>query len=151
MLGIMKKLVTLLLTIGVFMIAAETTYAQENYGGVLNTFVKFGDDASIGAHYEIQVASSVTVSPEARIWFNDENTIALGGRADYYFDELLGLVEPWDIWGGVDAGIITNGDDDFDLNIHIGFEYKLSDTLGLVLELGGGSTTSGGIGLSIRL
>ena len=145
----MKNLVLLvLLSLG---LGIYSVSAQENYGGAINAFVKFGDNSSISANYEFQVANNVTVSPEARIWFSGENDLAIGGRADYYFDSLLGLNEPWDIWGGADAGFVLGDGDDFSINLHIGAEYKFNETWGLILEFGGGTTTAGGIGVGIHL
>lgn len=147
----MKNIFTLLFAAGLFFALSGTAQAQENYGGALNAFVKFGDNSSISANYEFQVANSLTVSPEARVWFSGDNNLALGGRADYYFDSLFGLNEPWDIWAGVDAGFITgDGDDDFSINAHIGVEYKISDFIGIIAEFGGGTTTAGGIGVGFH-
>ena len=146
----MKNIFTLLLAAGLFIALSGNIYAQENYGGALNTFVKFGSNSSIAANYEFQVAPSLTVSPEARVWFSGDNNLALGGRADYYFDSLLGLNEPWDIWAGVDAGFITGDGDNFSLNIHAGVEYKINDLIGIIAEFGGGTTTAGGIGVGFH-
>ena len=103
----MKNLITLFLAASLFIVFSENVQAQEKYGGALNTFLKFGSNASLAANYEFQVAPSLTLSPEARVWFSGDNNLALGGRADYYFGSLFGLNEPWDIWAGVDAGFIT--------------------------------------------
>ncbi len=146
----MKNLVTILLFGCLFLGLSNYSFAQENYGKVLNGFVKFGDNSSVGGNYEFQVAPSITVSPEAVISFGTDDWIALGARADYYFDSLINLVEPWDIWAGVDAAIIVSGDDSFTLNIHAGVEYKFNDTWGLIAEFGGGKTSSGGIGVGIH-
>ena len=127
--------------------------AQENYGNALNTFIKFGSNSSIAANYEIQVARDITLAPTARIWFSGKNTFALGGRGDFYFDRLFGLASPWDIWAGADAGFVVSGDtnkDDFNLNLHAGVEYKFSNAFGIIFEFGGGSTSSGGIGLAFH-
>ena len=146
----MKNLVTLFLAAGLFIALSGNLHAQENYGGALNAFLKFGDNASISANYEFQVAPSLTLSPEARIWFSGENDLAIGGRADYYFDSLLELVEPWDIWAGIDASFISGDGDDFGLNAHLGVEYKISDFIGIIAEFGGGTTTAGGIGVGFH-
>lgn len=147
----MKNILTFLLAGGLFLALSGNVFAQENYGNALNAFVKFGDNSSLAANYEFQVAPSLTLSPEARVWFSGDNNLALGGRADYYFDSLFGLVEPWDIWAGVDAGFITgDGDDDFSLNIHAGVEYKINDFIGIIAEFGGGTTTAGGIGVGFH-
>jgi len=146
----MKKLFNLFLAAGLFFALTGNLQAQENYGNALNAFVNFGENASISANYEFQVAPSLTLSPEARIWFDGDNDLAIGGRADYYFDSLLGLVEPWDIWAGVDASFISGDGDDFGINAHIGAEYKISDLIGIIVELGGGTTTAGGIGVGFH-
>lgn len=145
----MKNLCTICLLAGLFFAVSATTFAQENHGGALNLFVKFGDNSSISANYEFQVHPDITVSPEARIWFSDGG-LALGARADYYFDRIFNLKEPWDIWGGADAGFIIDGEDNFSLNLHAGAEYKFNETLGIILEFGGGTTAAGGIGLAVH-
>jgi hypothetical protein len=147
----MKNFVLCLLILGLFLSFTENALAQEDYGNTLNAFVKFGDNSSVAAHYEFQVAPSLTVSPEARIWFSGVNELALGGRADYYFDSLFSLAEPWDIWGGVDAAFLSgDGNDDFNLNAHIGVEYKIDDFIGIIAEFGGGTITAGGIGIGLH-
>ena len=148
----MKKIYTFCLHAGLFLALSGSVYAQENHGNALNLFVKFGDNSSVSANYEFQVHPDITVSPEARIWFSDGG-LALGARADYYFDRLFNLAEPWDIWGGADAGFIVSGGDDkddFSLNLHAGAEYKFNDTWGIILEFGGGTTAAGGIGVGIH-
>ena len=147
---LMKNVFRLLMAAGLFLALSSQSYAQENYGNALNAFLKFGDNASIGGNYEFQVAPSLTLSPEARIWFEGDNNLSLGGRADYYFDSLLGLVEPWDIWAGVDAGFSTGDGADFSLNAHLGVEYKITDFIGIILEFGGGTTSSGGLGVGFH-
>ncbi len=153
----MKKLCKTLLLGVLFVALSGTLYAQEtsqeNHGNTLNAFVKFGNNSSISAHYEFSITQDITVSPEARIWFSGENDLAIGARGDFYFDRLFKLAEPWDIWGGVDAGFVISGDenkDDFNLNLHAGAEYKFNDMWGIILEIGGGTTAAGGIGVGIH-
>ena len=140
-----------MLAAGLFFALAGNSYAQENHGGALNTFFKFGSNASISANYEFQVANNITVSPEARFWFSGDNDMALGGRADYYFDSLFGLNEKWDIWAGVDAGFLIGDGDSFTVNAHAGVEYRISELIGIIAEFGGGVTSSGGIGVAFHL
>ena len=149
----MKNIYALCFLVALFFAATGTTLAQENHGNALNVFVKFGDNSSIGANYEFQVHPDITVSPEARIWFSGKNNLAIGARGDYYFDRLFKLKEPWDIWGGVDAGFVISGDDDkddFAINLHAGAEYKFNETWGIILEIGGGTSTAGGIGVAVH-
>ena len=146
----MKKLVTLLLFAGLLLGLSNTAFAQETYGGVLNAFVKFGDNSTIGANYEFDIADNITISPEAKISFSNDAFIALGGRADYYFDSLFNLEEPWDVWAGVDSAFIISGDRSFEVNAHTGVEYKLNNTWGILAEFGAGSVISGGVGVGIH-
>ena len=143
----MKKSLKLLAFGFLFLASGLSISAQENYGNTLNGFLKFGDKARIGAYYEIQIVDNFTLSPEIVLPFNFSD-VKLGVRADYYFDNLLKLKEPWDIYAGLDSGIIVGGDDNFDLNIHAGAEYKFHKNWGVVAEFGGGSTTTGGIGMA---
>jgi len=147
----MKKLFTLFLFSSLFLGLSNITYAQEDYSA-LNVFIRFGNNSKINAHYEIPVTKNITISPSVVLPFNFDY-VSLGGRADYYFDSLFKLQEPWDIWGGVDAGFIVggdSGDDDFSLNLHAGVEYKITETFGIIGEFGGGTTSFGGIGVGIH-
>ncbi len=143
----MKKITITLLFVGLFFGFSGSVFAQENHGGALNAFVKFGSNSRIGANYEIQVLKNLTIAPEVIVPF-DFDYFVLGARADYYFDGLLKLPTAWDIYAGVDTGIIVNGDDSFDFNIHGGVEYKFAENWGILGEFGGGTSTTGGIGVA---
>lgn len=144
----MKYLPTLFLVSLCFMVMPNKTIAQENYNA-LNLFVKFGNESRINAHYEITVGKSITLSPSIAMPF-DLDWVALGGRADLYVDSLFKIPNHWDIWLGVDAGVIISGDDNFNLNAHAGVEYKFNDFLGIIGEFGGGTSSFGGIGLGLH-
>jgi len=146
----MKRLFTILALTFMFL-STTTSNAQEDYSA-LNLFVSFGENAAINGHYEFPIADNLTISPAATVAF-DFDYIALGARLDYYFDSLLKLNEPWDIWAGVDTGFVMGDDednDDFSLNLHAGVEYKINETWGIIAEFGGGTASSGGIGVGIH-
>lgn len=145
----MKKFLTSL-SFGILFFAFTTNVtAQEDYSA-LNLYVSFGHDAKINAQYEIPIVDNVTISPSVVIPFNF-NYIALGVKADYYFDSLMNLPEPWDIWGGIDTGISLGDDNDvFNINAHVGVEYKINDTWGVLAEFGGGTASFGGFGVGIH-
>ncbi len=144
----MKKLFTFLVLGSLLIGFSNKTFAQEDYSA-LNLFVKFGEESRINALYEIPVAKNITVSPSIAVPFNFD-WFAIGARADYYFDSLINLSEPWDLWGGVDTGFVLGGDTDFDINVHAGIEYKFNETWGIIAELGGGTASFGGIGVGIH-
>lgn len=145
----MKKLATFLLFTGLLVGFSNTTYSQEDYTA-LNLYVSFGENSAINAQYEIPVAENITVSPAVVIPF-DFDYLSVGVRADYYFDHLMGLSNDWDIWGGVDTGFAIGHDDDiFNINVHVGAEYKISQMWGILVEFGGGTASFGGIGVGIH-
>lgn len=154
----MKNLISLLL-VGLFTFTFSSNfYAQdkndvdtENHGDALNIFVSFGDNTAVGANYEISLSNDITFSPEAKIWFAGDNNLALGARADYYFDRIFKLHSSWDIWAGVDGSFLLGEDDGFYLNLHAGVEYLINGKWGVILEFGGGKAASGGLGIAIHL
>ena len=145
----MKKLLTLLLFTGLFVGVSNKAMAQEDYQA-LNLAISFGDNAKIKANYEIDVANYITVAPAVTVPL-DFDYIGLGVKADYYFDGLMSLPDPWDIWAGVDTSFNIGQDDDiFDINAHVGVEYKFNETWGILAEFGGGSASFGGFGVGIH-
>lgn len=136
----MKKNLRIILFSILLMGASSHLHAQESYGGALNLFGSFGEYSVITGSYEIPLATNWTISPQATIPF-DFDFIVAGARVDYYFDSILGLNEPWDIWGGVGAGLVIGLDeaysgDGIDLILNIGTEYKFNDKLGIILAFG---------------
>jgi len=137
-----------ILLFGILSLTSNKSYSQENHRA-LNIFAKFGDDARINAHYEIPLTKSITISPSVAFPFDFES-VEIGGRMDLYFDRLFRLHQRWDLWAGIDTGIIINGEGDFNLNAHAGLEFKLTKFLGIIGEIGGGTASFGGIGLGIH-
>ena len=147
----MKKITTLLLFTGLLIGFSNSVLAQEDYQA-LNLSVQFGNNSKINANYEIPVAENITVAPAVTIPFDFDN-ISLGVKADYYFDHLMKLPNSWDIWAGVDTGFVLGGNNDndvFNINAHVGVEYKISQTWGILAEFGGGTASFGGFGVGIH-
>ncbi len=144
----MLKIFLPIFVIGLFLINSKNTYAQENHRA-LNLFAKFGEETRINAHYEIPLTRSITISPSVAFPVDFES-VEIGGRLDLYFDRLFRLHSRWDLWAGIDTGVIINAEDDFNLNAHAGLEFKLTKALGIIGEIGGGTASFGGIGLGIH-
>lgn len=112
----------------------------------------------IGVNYEIPVHKDITIAPGGSTSF-DLDWLTLNVKANYYFDNLIGLTdESWDVYGGVGAGYaIYNGDNnkdsDFDMGLFVGGRWFWNDKWGIYLEFGGGSTqgATGGLGLTVKL
>ena len=148
----MKAIYWKSLFIGMLLLVSTKNYAQEDYGNALNAFLTLGGSPAIGGYYEFQVIESLTVAPEFRYYFVDggDNYTAIGARANYYFDTLLNLPEPWDIWAGANAGWFVNYTDTFGLNLHGGVGYKITEQFEVIFEFGGGRALTTGFGLGIH-
>ena len=109
----------------------------------------------IGVSYEIPVASAITIAPTG--FTNWElNHFTVGVKANYYFDDLIGLPSAWDVYGGANAGyafsLKDNYNSDMNIGLQIGGRWFWNETWGIYLEGGGGNLGgNGGLGLTMIL
>lgn len=144
----MKKPFVFLIIIGLFFGLSFELKAQEKHGNVINAFLKIGENARIDLNYEIQIVKNVTISPKLVFPFDFDDLI-IGIRADYYFDSLLQLPKPWNIYGGVGTEMyIWEGELVF--SVHAGSEYKFHKKWGVIAEIGAGSIFTGGVGMAFH-
>jgi len=143
----MKKIILIVVAILAVNFAFSQAKSELNFGGL---------GTGLYLSYEIPVASAVTIAPLAKTdW--DFNHLVLGVKADYYFDELFGLPDAWDVYGGLNGGYriwFSDGhsaSDSFDIGAEIGGRWFWSDRWGLNLEFGGGTSVNGGLGITMRL
>jgi len=110
----------------------------------------------VGVSYEIPVTPAITIAPTAFTDF-DFDYVTLGVKANYYFDELLGLPSEWDVYGGANAGFGiwmgngTSGSSALDLGLQIGGRWFWSDKWGVYLELGGGKLGGAAYGIGVTM
>ena len=140
----MKKITFLLLVAGLFSLNSAFSQAasQLNFG-------------IIGISYEIPVATDISIAPFAGSNLN-LSYLTLGAKGNYYFDNLMGLPEAWDVYGGANLGYalgIGDGkDNDLALGLQVGGRWFWNEKWGLYLEFGGGNIGgSGGLGLTMKL
>lgn len=141
----MKKLFTIIALAGVFMFFAENAKAQAQ------NQINIG---LIGASLEFPITEDISIAPFGATNWNLDYLVA-GVKANYYFDNLFGLPEEFDIYGGVNGGYalgLDGLDNDFDMGLQVGFRWFWSDKMGLYLE-GGGRKLGGtaGLGITIRM
>lgn len=110
----------------------------------------------IGITYDIPVATDIAVSPFAGTnW--DLNWLTVGVKGNYYFDNLVNLLDAFDFYAGANAGYAfsisdKNNSDDFDIGLQVGGRWFWSEKWGLYLELGGGKLGgTGGLGITMRM
>ena len=109
----------------------------------------------IGISYDIPVSENIAIAPFAGTNFNLDWLI-LGVKANYYFDNLIGLPDAWDVYGGANAGfgidLEPEKENDLDVGLQVGGRWFWNEKWGLYLEFGGGKLgPTGGLGLTLRL
>lgn len=110
----------------------------------------------VGVSYDIPVATDIAVSPYAGTNLNLD-WLTIGVKGNYYFDNIIGMTDPWDFYAGANAGYglwMGNGNDsnDFALGLQVGGRWFWNEKWGLYLELGGGNLGgTGGLGLTMKL
>lgn len=143
----MKKITLLLLVAGLF-----------SFNSVFSQATKQLNFGLIGISYDIPVATDIAISPFAGTDFNLDYLV-LGAKGSYYFDNLMGLSDPWDIYAGANAGFglwigndKDNNSSDIAIGLHVGARWFWNEKWGLYLELGGGKLGStAGLGITMRL
>ncbi len=170
-------LVCLLMLLGTSLSAQSTNYS-ENHGHALNLGLGIGGYSGyygyygrtlpvLSINYEFDVANNFTLAPFATfVTYHDyyngygyrETIIPLGGKATYYFDQLLGANSDWDFYlaGSLGFSVVKSTWDDgtpsdpgfhtvdpLFIDLHIGAEYHLSNKVGLFLDLSTGVSTIG--------
>lgn len=110
----------------------------------------WGYGTGITGTYDYGLSKIISLGAGANFYFdgykddNDENNIFVFGRLNAHLQEPLGLPEKWDIYPGLDVGVLGKG---FGLGAHIGVRYYFNNNVGIYLEAG----NNGSIGVSFNL
>ncbi len=111
----------------------------------------------IGASFDIPVASAIAIAPFAGTDLNLDY-LNLGVKANFYFDELIGLPAAWDLYAGANAGFAMwigkdNGTSGVDIGLQVGGRWFWNEKWGIYLEFGGGHHSKGtaGLGLTMKM
>lgn len=144
----MKKVLLSLTIVGLSFFTTKTVSAQAQ--SQLNIGI-------IGISYEIPVASAITIAPAAFTDL-DLDRLTLGVKGNFYFDDLIGLSEPWDVYAGANLGFgLWIGDDknnhsnDLDLGLQVGGRWFWSDKWGVYAEIGGGKLGGAAYGIGVTM
>lgn len=166
--------------------------AASEFGNTLNIGLGFGYGNYAGIpimlNYEFDVANNFTLAPfigfgtrsyDSRYWsYYDNNLkknvyvdykyrstyIPIGLKGTFYFDELLGLIDPLDIYAGASIGFtywyyssaydgfneeeFSSGTSALWIALHLGVEYHFNSQFGAFVDVSNGMST---IGLSIKM
>ncbi|WP_276878117.1 DUF6646 family protein [Chryseobacterium joostei] len=73
-----------------------------------------------------------------------DNRVFVFGRLNFHLQEALNLPAKWDIYPGVDMGVVGK---DFGIGAHIGARYFFTERIGVFAEVG----NNGSLGVSFNL
>lgn len=110
----------------------------------------WGNGTGITGTYDYGISNMLSVGGGANIYFDGykdddkDNNFFIFGRLNVHLQDALGLPEQWDIYPGLDVGVLGNT---LGLGAHIGARYFFNDKLGAFIEAG----NNGSIGISINL
>lgn len=110
----------------------------------------WGNGTGLTGTYDYGLSNMLSLGAGANIYFdgyrddNDNNNFFIFGRLNVHLQEALGLPSQWDVYPGLDVGVLGNS---FGLGAHIGARYFFNEKIGAFLEAG----NNGSVGVSINL
>ena len=147
----MKKV----LLIVAFIATTTIMFGQANKG--LNFGIGLSNSGlPIYVNYDIPVAANLTIAPSVQANLNGFDWITPAVKIDYYFDDLLGIPETFDFYGGANLGFTiwlneANGTSGLYLGIELGGRWWFNENMGLNLEFAGGTGFGTKLGLSMKM
>lgn len=142
----MKKIVTIFALSGAMFLSTNNASAQaEKYLNI------GGAGTGLYASIEFPISSVITIAPQVSTDYNF-GAFVIAGKANYYFDNIFGVGDTWDVYGGANVGYrIENNNDGFNWGIQIGGRWFWSDKWAINGEIGGGSGVLGGVGVTMKM
>lgn len=145
----MKKLAVLFSLI--FMGSAVSAQAWSGHGDqkIQVGFSSWGYGTGITATYDYGLSKIVSVGAGANFYFSGykdgdkANNAFIFGRLNAHLQEPLGMPEKWDIYPGLDLGVLGGG---FGLGAHLGVRYFFNNNVGIYGEFG----NNGSLGVSFN-
>jgi hypothetical protein len=162
------------LMLGGINLSAQNIKYSERYGNTLNVGLGVGGYAGyygyvghtvpvLNINYEFGVANNFTLAPFVTFYtyhynYYRETVIPIGGKATYYFDQILGAGKDWDFYlaGSLGFALVNTSWDNgyyrdsnyhtvnpLFLDLHLGTEYHISQRVGIFLDLSTGVSTIG--------
>lgn len=135
------------------MFLGQITFAQAWQGNgdqkVQVGFNGWGNGSGITATYDYGISKVLSVGAGANFYFsgykdnNDKNSFFAFGRLNFHLQDPLGMPSQWDLYPGLDVGVIGNT---FGLGAHLGLRYFFNKNVGAFIEAG----NNGSLGLSFN-
>ena len=151
----MKRIILLF---GLIIIAGGI-YAQEGEAPLckgdmqVNFGLGFGNwGLPIYASFDFAVHDDVTVGPEISLTFSEGGTyFGAVARGDYHFNRIIGIPSEWDFYAGASVGYRSGYNYNAFFGVQVGGRWYWDERWGLNVEVGGGSTFGGRVGVSFKL
>lgn len=145
----MKKI--LLLVIGLFFGGILSAQAWTGNGDqkLQIGFNGWGYGTGITGTYDYGLGKIVSIGAGANIYFDGykdddkDNNFFVFGRLGFHLQDPLGLPEKWDIYPGVNLGVLGK---DFGIGAHLGIRYYFNNNVGIYGEFG----NNGSLGVSFN-
>lgn len=109
----------------------------------------WGNGTGITATYDYGVSKLISIGAGANLYFsgyrddNKDNNFFAFGRVNFHLQDALGMPSKWDLYPGVDIGVIGNT---FGLGAHLGLRYFFNNNVGAFIEAG----NNGSLGVSFN-
>ncbi|MFP3596366.1 DUF6646 family protein [Chryseobacterium sp. SIMBA_029] len=146
----MKKLVFMLMVIFWGATANAQAWTGKGDQKVQLGLNAWGYGTGVTGTYDYGLNKLLSVGAGVNAYFggyknNDkDNRVFVFGRLNFHLKEALDLPEKWDIYPGVDLGVLGR---DFGIGAHIGARYFFTEKVGVFAEVG----NNGSLGVSINL
>ena len=114
-------------------------------------FNGWGYGTGITATYDYGLTKLISLGAGANFYFDHDDDdykdddFGVFGRLNFHLQEPLGLPSNWDIYPGIDVGILGKSRTYF--GAHLGVRYFFNNNVGIFLEAG----NNGAIGVSFNL
>lgn len=109
-------------------------------------FNGWGNGTGLTATYDYGIAKIVSLGAGANFYFDgykDDHKTFVFGRLNVHLQDPLNLPSQWDIYPGLDVGVLGNT---FGLGAHLGVRYFFNSNVGAFLEAG----NNGSLGISFN-
>lgn len=109
----------------------------------------WGNGTGITGTYDYGISDLISLGGGVNFYFdnfrdnNNDNNFFLFGRFNVHLRDVLDLPEKFDVYPGLDVGLLGN---DFGLGAHIGARYFFTENIGAFIEAG----NNGSIGVSLN-
>ncbi|KFF74094.1 hypothetical protein HX13_16665 [Chryseobacterium sp. P1-3] len=146
----MKKLVFMVMIFFCGAMANAQAYTGKGDQKIQLGLNAWGYGTGITGTYDYGLNKLLSVGGGLNAYFSNykdndkDNRVFVFGRLNFHLNDALNLPAKWDIYPGVDVGVLGK---DFGIGAHIGARYFFTEKIGVFAEVG----NNGSLGVSFNL